>query len=124
MDENIVMHNVTLMVSDKPGHMRSLADESMGGNAQRHDGHPCQAFNFFYDMQTGRIFYFGLPQDAPQRIREEYSLGRFRMVVAARAWVKEKIVEIDTPQITPYARENLEESVKRYNASRGTPNET
>lgn len=124
MDEHIVNHNVTLMISDKPGHMRSLADESMGGNGQTHDGHPCQGFNFFYDMQTGRILYFGLPQDAPTRIRDEYSLGQFRMVVAARPWVKEKIVQTEIPFATTEARENLEESVKRYNKSRGTPNET
>lgn len=118
MDETIVAHNLKLMVSDKPGHMHSL-DESMGGNAQTHEGKPCIAFGFFYDLQTGRILYFGLPQNAPERIRNEYSSGCFR-IIAPMPHVKEEIVGIEAPFATTYARENLEESVKRYNKSRAT----
>jgi len=117
MEENVISHNLKLMLSSRPGHMRSL-DESMGGNAQRHEGHPCIAFPFLYDMQTGRILYFGNLAGAPERIQQEYSSGDFRIMTPLTQDIAECIIETHAAFATTEARENLAETVHRYNQTR------
>ena len=75
---SMVRKNLKLMTGKKEGQMSyQLRNESMGGNAGKHQGRPCMGANFWFDDKTGEIKMF-TNDTAPAPYKE----GQFKVVMS------------------------------------------
>jgi hypothetical protein len=120
MSEEIIRHNLELMTSRKPGGLPDgMSHESQGGNAGYCGRMPCVGVHYIYDKNTGRIIQFDGEMGLPEELRETESGGILDITLesilpSARA----RVLRLGT-QCTSTARENLEETMRRYNAQYG-----
>lgn len=121
---DVVEKNIERIVGNSEGNMwycvLSRDPESMCGTAGTWEGLSCIGVNFFYDGKSGEIkYFFGNPDLAPDDIRSRFREGTFRFAIDFRTR-KYRIVSLQyrtRPAIV--ARQNLEETVRVYNESRG-----
>lgn len=71
-DQQVLMHNLSMMYGASSAMSRLLQNESIGGNAGQYnkDGqsYPCAGANGFYDSKTGAIKVFENPRSVPERL--------------------------------------------------------
>lgn len=118
--EEIIEKNLKKMRGVERGEMQYLLmRESFGGNAGFWKNCSCACTNFFYDKKNGEIIYFGNIQDVPKDIVKNYNEHRFRIALDNKIW-KIRIADYKAPKkASRKARENLEETVRRYNKEFG-----
>ncbi len=94
--KRIAKKNLLLMLSSKEGGMQDLLSrESIGGNAGiLDDKRPCAGTNFYFDIGTGEIKYFGNFQYVPSKIREKYVGGTFKVALGIGVKKKKPTSEI------------------------------
>jgi len=115
--ERIIKKNLELMLGREKGQMiKLLLGESIGGNAGTFESFPCAGANFSYDKTTGEIIEFANIQEREIK-NKELGEGTFRVAVNLKREnpffkIVDYYFEKDT---SPQAKNNLEESVKRYN---------
>jgi hypothetical protein len=125
--DGAVLHNLSQMNGSM---MRLLRNESLGGNAGRVNlggrYYSCAAAHGYADPLSGRIVAFGNVQDIPLQKRE--GNAEFIMKAAFGGLRFFRIVQFlangggASPELSPGARDVLEESVQQWNdtSQRGT----
>ena len=115
--DDVVMQNVALMHSQRPGGMGYvLKEESMGGNAGALGKYNCYAANFFYNENTGEVRWFWTEElrCVPSEIQSSCKEGLFRLAVNF-ILEKDRVVDIVLPELILPAAYTLQESAREYN---------
>ena len=132
-DIDPVVKSIERLIGESPGDFRYLVKndpESMGGGADTWNNISCFAANFYYDVRTGEIKYFGNYQYVPEDIRDSNPQGTFRIVPAYSsnsaiiARYKEKrlhfhIVELVARPSNRFARAVLNIVMREFNEAYG-----
>jgi hypothetical protein len=122
MVTKIIKGNLVLMNSLEDGGMKHyIYEESMNGNADSQGKHPCVAANFFYDLRTGKMFFFEAIQHLPSKFKADKYLveGIFVVELVNLLFDKPKMAKITevhaSPKSTPLAEATIKKTVKLYN---------
>lgn len=118
--KQVVKKNLDMMLGNGEGQMQKvLTFESMAGNSGLWKGISCATANFYFDIYTGEIKYFGNLGEVPKDIPKKFQRHSFRLAMDCKE-EKEKIVTYSNPKIaTAVAQITLAETVRQYNEKYG-----
>ncbi|MBR9690470.1 hypothetical protein GOV08_02185 [Candidatus Woesearchaeota archaeon] len=119
----VVERNIERMLGNQKGDMIPLLlSESMGGNADYYGKYPCQAANFCYEPDTGKIMYFENPQSLPIELRG-FPKNFFRLAFLWQNESKYRIVKPFPENIhEEVAQDNILKTIGVYNHRHGFAN--